>query len=298
MNETPPTPTRELLRITQPWLLLAGLLTFMLGARIALYLGAPLKWSAYLAGQAIVLLLLLSAYFLKEYFDRPPELASRRIPGDPPRLTRANLMQIAATALTIGAVLTVMLFSNAALSPSAFVVLGIGLLLVLAYAVPPLRLAQSGYGELINAFLIANFSPTLAFLLLQGDLHRLLAFLTFPLTFLAVAAGLALRMQTYGEDTRVERKNILTRAGWQRGISLHNLFILAGFLVLVTATLTGLPWRLAWPGLLGLPIGVFQIVQMQLIAAGGRPRWRLLNFTAAGTFFLTTYFLILALWNS
>ena len=300
MDHTPPSPSREILRIAHPWLLLASILTYLLGAGIANYLGASIQWQVYLVGQAAILVLLISSYFLREYFDRPAPLAAlreTRKPGDPPRLMRANLIQIAATTLTIGAVLTVLLFSQGALNPAAFLVLGLAFILALVYSIPPFRLAHSGYGELVTTVLIANLTPALACLLQYGELHRLLAFLTFPLTFLTLAAGLALRLETYAADIQVERKNMLTRLGWQRGMLIHNLLILIGFLVLGTARLAGLPWNLTWPGLLGLPVGLFQIIQMQGIAGGSKPRWRLLAITAAATLALTVYFICLALWT-
>jgi 1,4-dihydroxy-2-naphthoate octaprenyltransferase len=142
-----------------------------------------------------------------------------------------------------------------------------------------------------------NLIPALAFLLQTGEFHRLLALLTFPLTFLYLATNLALNLGRYSDDIRQERKTMLTRLGWQRGMNLHNLLILIGFFVLGSAALVGLPWSLTWPGLLGLPFGVFQIVQMNMIAAGGKPRWRLLNVNAGSTLAVTAYFIALALWT-
>ncbi len=297
MDQPSPSPAQEILRIAHPWVLLASALTYSLGAGIANYLGSPIDWSAYLIGQAAVLILLLSSYFLREYFDRSPLREAPRKPGEPPRLLRINLIQIAATTLTIGAALTVLLFADGALNPSALLVLGLGLVLALAYAVPPLRLAHSGYGELVVSIFLANITPVLACLLQYGELHRLLAFLTFPLTFLCLAAALVLRFETYADDSIVERKNMLTRLGWQRGIFVHNLLVLTAFLLLGTAALAGLPWNLTWPGLLGLPVGLFQIFQLQSIAAGAKPRWRLLAITAAASLALTAYFITLALWT-
>ncbi len=299
MNQENPTPSpaHELLRIAHPWVLLICLLTYTLGAGIANYLGAQIYWPTYITGQAAVLILLLSSYFLREFFDRPPMLELPAKPGDPPRLLRGHLFVITATLLTIGAVLTVLLLARGALNPSAFVILGLAFLLAMAYALPPPRLAHTGYGELVTAIFIANLTPALAFLLQYGEFHRLLAFVTFPLTFLILATALALRMETYAGDVREDRKNMLTRLGWQRGIAIHNMLILIGFLVLGTAALAGLPWNLTWPGLLGLPIGIFQIIQMQAIANGAKTRWRMLAITAAATVALTTYFINLALWT-
>ena len=297
MDQTPPSPSREIVRIAHPWLLLASILTYALGAGIANYLGISIRWPVYVVGQAAVLMLMVSSYFLREYFDRSPLLEPLRKPGDLPRLMRVNLLQIAATTLTIGAVLTVLLFAQGALNPAAFLTLGLAFVLAMVYAIPPFRMAHSGYGELITTVLIANLTPALACLLQFGELHRLLAFLTFPLTFLTLAAGLALKLESYATDIQLERKNMLTRLGWQRGMVFHNLLILIGFLLLGTARLAGLPWNLTWPGLLGLPVGLFQIIQMQGIAGGAKPRWRLLAITAAATLALTVYFINLALWT-
>ncbi len=301
MNQPDPTPTpslsRELLRIAHPWVLLYSLMTYSLGAGIANYLGTPIYAPTYITGQAAVLMLLLSSYFLREFFDRPAMLELPRKPGDPPKLLRGHLFLVSATTLTIGAVLTVLLLARGTLNVSAFLILGLAFLLAMAYALPPLRLAHSGYGELVSAILLANLTPALAFLLQYGEFHRLLAFTTFPLTILILASALALRMETYAADVREDHKNILTRLGWQRGISFHNILILTGYLLLGTAAIAGLPWDLTWPGLLGLPIGLFQIYQMQAIANGAKPRWRMLAITAGATLAFTTYFINLALWT-
>ena len=297
MNTPPPSPARELLRIVHPWALLACILTYSLGVGIAKYLGIAIRWEVYLAGQAAMLTLLLSSFFLREFFDRSPLTDPARKPGDPPRLTRLNLLQISATTLTIGAVLTVLLLAGRAITPSGFFVLGLSFFLTLADAVPPLRLARSGYGELVMAFFLANLTPVLAFLLQAGELHRLLALITFPLTFLTLASLLALRLPAYAADLREERRNMLTRLGWQRGMNLHNLLILGGYFLLGSAALAGLPWPLTWPGLLGLPIGLFQIFLITSIGNGARPRWKLLTVVAVSTLALTIYFLNLALWS-
>ncbi|HTX80052.1 MAG TPA: hypothetical protein VMC62_10305, partial [Longilinea sp.] len=73
--------------------------------------------------------------------------------------------------------------------------------------------------------------------------------------------------------------------------------VLLAFVVLAGAALLGLSWNLIWPGLLALPVGLFQIWQMLQIAAGERPRWRLLRFTIDATPLLMAYMLTLAFWT-
>ena len=63
---------------------------------------------------------------------------------------------------------------------------------MLAYAVPPLRLVDAGFGEFTLAVHIAVIAPALGFVLQQGEYHRLVAIVSFPLTLLALAYFLIL----------------------------------------------------------------------------------------------------------
>jgi 1,4-dihydroxy-2-naphthoate octaprenyltransferase len=305
-----------ILRAARPWSLLAGVLLYALGSGIANYLGSSIDWSVYWLGQGAITALQLSSYFLHEYFDlvgqpaqprQPPRpvtgpLGSEETPGEPtpppdPRLMRSAFLQVAATTLTVGAVLTVLLLAGGALNPPALLFMSISFVMALAYAVPPLRLSNSGYGELLQAILVANFIPALAFLLQTGELHRLLALMTFPLTFLYLSSAIARSLRSYGEDMRRERLSMLVRLGWQRGMSLHNVLILVAYLLLGVSLSLGLPWALVWPAFLSLPVGLFQIWQIVSIANGAKPRWTLLSLTAMATIAFAVYFMNLALWT-
>ena len=299
------TPFRLLLRYARLLDLLAGALLYALGAGLTVYLGNQINWSHYFLGQGCMTMLQLSAYFLKSAFDLPAqnEILIKNIQDEEIRqqavvITRNTVLLAAASALTAGAVLTVILFSKGLINTNALIIIGIGLALVLAYAIPPFRLVYSGYGELIQAILIANISPALSFAIQFGELHQLLASLTFPLTALYVALQLANSLHKYTQDERNQRRTALTRLGWAHGMNLHNLLILFAYLVMVSSSLIDLPWVLLRSGLLTLPIGLFQIWQMLRIARGAKPNWLLLSVTAAATFTLTAYFIAFTLWTS
>jgi 1,4-dihydroxy-2-naphthoate polyprenyltransferase len=291
---------RALLLAARPFSLLAGILLYAVGGGIAVYLGEPLDWTTYWIGQAAVTMLQLSTFLLSAYFSqpaRPPfEVRARSIPGAPNPPPRGIYLQVAATTLTIGAVMTVLLLARGDLPPTAFLFFVLAVALGLLYAIPPFRLVEKGYGELVLAVLFANIIPSLAFLLQSGDPHRLLVMLTFPLTCLYLAAEIAAELQPYAEDMRVGRMTMLVRIGWQRGMSLHNLLIAAAYILLALAVIFKLPWRLAYPIFLSLPVALFQIYQMSAIANGAKPRWRLLLYTAMATVGLAAYFMNLALW--
>lgn len=298
------TSVRLLIQYARPLDLVAGALLYALGAGLTLYLGGQIKWNIYFLGQACVSMLQLSANFLKVAFDLPApgNRRFRNILDEEIRLqaviiSRNTVLLAAATSLSVGAVLSVILFSHGAIAPAALIILGIGLILTLAYATPPLRLVYSGYGELIQALLIANIIPALAFMLQSGELHRLLAPLTFPLTALFISVQMATSLRSYIRNERFDYRNAMVRLGWSNGMILHNFLILFAYLVLTISALVDLPWSLFLPGLLTLPLGIFQIWQMVHIARGNKPNWILLDTTAIATFTLTAYFITFALWT-
>lgn len=307
MNRSQPTPAVLLIRYARPWALLAGVLLYALGAGVVRYQGYPLDWPVYFLGQAVVTLLQISSYYLKVYYDLLADPRRRRGKQEeqadeegtgPVDLPRPVVLQAAITALTIGAVVTVLLITQKAISLPTLVILSVAFLLAFFYAVPPIRLVYSGYGELSQAILITNLFPALAYLFQTGELHRLLGMLTFPLTALYLAMTLARQLPSYAADLRQNRQNLMVRLGWQRGMFFHNLLIFVAYLLLGFAALLGLPWGLTWPALLTLPVGLFQVWQMSRISGGAPPSWKLLTLSAIALVSITAYLITLALWTS
>jgi 1,4-dihydroxy-2-naphthoate octaprenyltransferase len=293
------------LRLTRPVFLLGGILMYALGVGIARYLGVTLDWTAYFLGQGCVTLLQLSAQYLNEYFDRATDAENlNRTPfsggsgaGNDPALPQRTALLAAATCLTVGAVITVLLYRDGKLNPELGVILGLAFLASIFYSVPPVRLAGTGYGELVASILVANLVPAFAFILQTGSLHRLVGMTTFPLTALHLAMLIAFSLPDYSSDLRHGKRTALIRLGWERGMMLHNLLIVLAYALLAVAIIEGLPLRLAWPGFLTLPLGIYQIWRMRQIAAGAPTRWNLLTFTAVSIFALTGYFLAFSFWT-
>jgi len=292
------------LRLTRPVFLLGGILMYALGAGIADYLGATLNLTAYWLGQGCVTMLQLTAQYLNEYFDAAGDSGNRNRTffsggsgAGSDALPRWTPLLAAATTLTVGAVLVVLLYRDRLLNPPATMILGLAFLGAVFYSVPPVRLVGSGYGELTTSILVANLVPAFAFILQTGEIHRLLAMATFPLTALHMAMLIAFSLPDYAADARYEKRTLLIRMGWQRGMQLHNWLIVLAYVLLGLAVLQGMPFKLAWPGFLTLPIGLFQVMQMRQIENGAPARWNLLTFTAIATFTLTAYFLTFSFWT-
>jgi 1,4-dihydroxy-2-naphthoate octaprenyltransferase len=304
-QQTSSSPLVLFIRLTRPVFLLGGILLYALGVGIAHYLGKTIDWTTYFLGQGCVTLLQLSAQYLNEYFDFSGDkdnpnrtfFSGGSGVGDDKALPQRTALLAAATCLTIGAVLTVLLYRDQSLGAETGIILALAFLGSIFYSVPPVRLAGSGYGELVASFLVANLVPAFAFVLQTGSLHRLLAMSTFPLTALHLAMLIALSLPDYASDLRNEKRTVLIRLGWERGMLMHDILIVLAYVLLGVAIVEGMPLRIAWPGFLTLPLGLYQVYRMRQIAAGAATRWNLLTFTAVSIFALTAYFLTFSFWT-
>ena len=287
---------RTFVKLARPLQLLLAALTYSLGAGIARYLGHPIHAAAFGLGLLAALALQASACWLVEYFRLPlTPLARDETPRHREAL-RTGLFQSAAALLTVSGAVVVTLLLTRLLPLPAGILLGLMVVFFVAYAVPPMRLSEAGYGELALAVALGTLFPALAFLLQFGEFHRLLTFVTFPLTLLALAYLLVNDFPTFAADQKFERRTLLTRLTWQRAIPIHHLLIIVAFLFFSAAPFLGFPWGLVWPVFLALPFAIVQIVWLQRIAAGGRTLWKFLVPLAAAVFGLTVYLLALTFW--
>lgn len=280
-----------------------GVLLYALGVGIARYLGFPIDWSLVLIGQAWITTFQLGSRFLGAYFLLPAK------PRDPsrisidsengeshPGLRRELLLWVAFAAYGVTASLTLLLRQQPGISLPVLFVMGLAFVMAVLYAVPPFRLANNGYGELIQSITMSNLIPAIGFMLQAGDLHQLVMLSTFPLTMLYLAMSLALQLPQYAQAVRQAQRTILVRLGWEHGMVFHNVLILGSFLVAGLAMLFGLPPAVALPAFFVLPLGLFQIWYMTRIAAGIKPNWAVLRWTAVMTFGLYAYLVAFSFW--
>lgn len=295
--------TWQFIRLSRPLYLIGVAVIYALGGGIAHYLGAIIRWDLYWLGQLWVSLLQLAVVYLAQYFDPLADLArlGRPVLAEETGerwLPRRTAMAAALTCLALLASFTAVLLTRFRLPAEGYLLMGLGFAGAFFYAVPPLRLKETGYGELALAVLAGLLAPAFAFVLQEGALHRLVAMSAFPLVALILAMCLAFELRSYLVDLRLGRRTLLVRLGWENGMLLHNLLVLAAFLLLVIARSLGYPWFAALAGLLAFPVGVFQIWQIQRIGAGNKPNWNLLTTGALSLVGLQAYLVALAFWTN
>ena len=291
------------LRIARPLYLLGGVLFYALGVGIARYLGNPVNWGLVILGQIWVTIFQLGFHFLITYFHHPQIIgAPNRIQINDDREGKAQYIRVdlilsaAFTAFAVAAILGLLFLWWIKVSGVVFMIMGLMIIFVITLVVPPFQIIKTGYGDLLQAILVANLIPGIAFSLQYGELHRLVAMSTFPLTLLYLSTQLAQQFQSYGNNILKNKTTLLTIMGWERGMMLHNLLILIAYFLFGVAMLFGLSPRVTLPVFFVLPLGIFQIWYMTRIAAGAKPNWRLLNSTAIFVLGLTTYLLAFSYW--
>ena len=285
----------KLLPFTNPLILTLTALSYTLGTGIARYLGRADTPISFWLGFGWILFLILAMNFLTVYF-RPhnePILPEETIKER--NWLRAALFQISMALLGGVALLSIALFQSG-INLIASIFAAIIFSLALIYALPPMRVVTSGFGEQLLAILITIFVPAFSLSLQMGDVHRLLSAVVFPLALLAVACFLALNFATYKEDLKYERGSLLLRLGWERAIPLHHILILTAYFLFAAMPLLGLPRVLFMPAFFVAPLALFQIYWMQKIAQGVSPNWKFLKILAYSVIGLTLYILTITFW--
>ncbi len=287
---------RLILNFSQPiYLLLAGL-SYLLGLSVARYLGITINAIDTLLGGSVVILILASSSLLNTYFGSTLGLLTNVDSRGEHETLRRWLLYISILLLSISVVFVFFLVLSKSLSVPAVLFLAFDLVFALAISIPPFRLNDRGFGELAHSILLTGFPTIIAFLLQTSNLHRLVAFLTFPLVFLSLAYLLILDFPGYSSDQKYGHQSLLVRLTWQRAVPLHNLLIFISYLFFAAAPLIGIPYVLVWSPLLTLPLAIYQIIMLRNITLGLKPNWTILTINATALVGLTVYLLMLTFW--
>lgn len=283
-----------MIKLSRPLHLLLAALTYTLGASIPDYLGKPFAPLAFALGLGGVLLAQLSMSLLAEVFRPHNEPLLDSETSQQKETLRNNALYVSIAALTSAAFIVYLLYLNQTLALPAFVLYFSSFLLVFAYAIPPLRLLNRGFGELALAAHIAYVIPFIGFILQARESHRLLTIIILPLTALALAYFLVANFTTFSVDQKYQRSTLLRRLAWERAVPIHHSLIAFAYAIFAVALL--LRFSILWTAFLTLPFALLQIILVRNISLGGKPNWNLLTSTALAVFGLTTYFITLTFW--
>jgi len=267
-----------------------GFLMYALGICIADYLNIQVDWINVFFGYLIILLM----QFVEGLIGltrRTPEINRER-----QVITKKQaLLAVIAIMMMALAFLLVLLFIRSVLTGAGWLfLLIIGLICILRPNII-LRNKLVAFHEVIDAVLIVGIIPSFAFNLISSELHPFLILINLPLFFIFLGTQIALAFPQYSKELTKYPPSLLVQIGWQRGISLHDILVIIGFLNLAVSGLIGLPWVLLWPTMVVSLIGIMEIIQLHRIGEGEKPNWKLLKLVAHGLFGLSIYTMIFSL---
>lgn len=290
---------RAISQATHPTLLVLGALLFSLGTAMVRYLGGRVPPGSYLGGIVVVICLQLAAHMLDTFYsydgDRMRPGRKLQIGSPQPQPTRVALrlpLYASVACLTLAGSVTAAMLFYGELSLAPAVILASLALAAVLYGTPPVRLSESGYGEVTAAFFMGAGVPSFAFTLVWGDLHRLLLLSTPPIVAALFGSLIALSLPTYGRKGPSARRNLAVRLDWSLAMRTHDIALILAFSLLAVAIAAGLPWRVGYGALLALPLALAQVWYVSRIRAGARPNWPLLIGSAHALPGLMTYLML------
>lgn len=275
-------------------LIFFSIIGYAIGAGLVSYIGRMINPQIFWLGLIVVVLFSLSTDTLSCFFNLSELFHKKR--SSKLTLLRNSFLILSLSLLTIGAILSVLLYSITDLSFVLWVFLGIFFIILILSAIPPFFLNKKGYGSFFNTISVVALAPSFACLLQINELHRTLFLITFPAFFLLLAYFLAQALENYYEDIKNQSHTLMTVLGWKLGMRIHNYFILLTYLLYGLGSFFGLSGILTLPAWFSLPLAGIQFWEMWRIGEGYKPRWMLLKLSSLGSISVLAYFLIFILW--
>ena len=290
----------DLVRLLRPLHLMTLIVLYFLGVGFGRYLGQRIDLVPLLIGLLWILTLSIGLNFLGDYFQTPFDwgwVRKEQSETDSQKTDRNEvLLYVSVASLAVGAVLTLILGISGSLSLSIGLVMASYFLIYCLIIIPGISLDLSGVGEFFTSIILVVLPPAIGYLLQADEFHRFLYLGIFPLFPLHLAMILVLRLKTYPVDIRKDRKTLLVRLGWQRGVYLHNLMVLSGFLLFGVALIFDMPFRLILPVFFTLPVAGYLIWYLSRLEDGAPVRWSLITLLSLVVFLLPVYLITFTVW--
>jgi len=287
---------RGLTGLARPLYMGIAALTYMLGIGISRYLGN--ETNVELLGLGLVGVLLGQACMgLLEGVFRPA--ADPLVQGETREARRAlrnAALYASMAALAAVGFISYVVFTTGDLTAPVLINQVLALVVILLFAIPPIRIADKGLGELLLAVEMAHVPISGGFMLQAGSPHPLVYVCVGSLTLLLLSTLVALDFPSFGQDLSYNRATLLTRLGWENALRIHHLLLAGTYLILAAAPLSGFALERFLPAFLTIPFAALQVYLLQQIAGGAKPMWILMRANAVALFVLTAYLLTLSFW--
>jgi len=265
---------------------------FLFGSLYSSYLGYRINPSNLILGIFILLFYLLGMEFLNLIFLDDTELERSFVVNFGAQNFKLIFFLLAAAMIGAGLVISIVRLDD---QTSLFISGGI-ILTIFLYTVKPVRLIFSGYGEILQAFLVAFLIPSLGYSIqVGGNVHYNLVYLCLPFYFLVLAHQYIMENKSLSRDIQKYRTTAVMRFGSEITLRIAIYLIVFSYIFMLLLGLSKLPWRFVVRWYISIPVAVYLIGHLNNILSGKKPNWALIDFLSNGLVWLNLLLMASAL---
>ncbi len=287
------------IRLSRLIFLVGGILSYALGAVIAIRLGADLNVYSYLIGQAAVTSIQLMAHYMNEYADiqvdslldkdnRTWFSGGSGLSGD--QGVSASAILLAARICGVLAVLFGILASIR--STWMIPIVGLSFLGSWFYSAKPVALMSTGWGELTTSVISSLLVPLSGYILQDAFPPLVFWLIVIPLVPVHMAMLIAFEIPDYPADGMVGKRTLAVRLGLSNTARLISGLLAFSFLVIAALGLFS-----NYPGkwmIFALPLAAWQIyITTRVLQAPSKFRYHLLTTVGVGIYILMQMIILL-----
>lgn len=261
------------IRLTRPFFLLGGVLLYALGVAAAMVDGEAFSLYRFVPGQLLVTAIQLMTHYCNEYYDREGDRLNNArtwFTGGSGVLTGDFLSpDVAWNAARLSLVASlILLIICGSLSPTVFLIAGLGLFGAWFYTAPPISLVRRGWGEFSASLIVAGLVPLVGYSMQSGGrINPALLISLLPLILVHFAMLIAFQIPDQSADAQIGKRTLCVRLGARRVAWLHHFSLFIAFCVILVLSFFRWPGaRLAW---LSLPLAIWQIYTVYRVTSTG-----------------------------
>src|SRR4030042_1988204 len=234
----------KILRIIRIHIVAGGVLSFSLGALLAIVGGGRFDLARVVLGYSVVFLGDLSTHDSNDYFDVEVDKCIERkkfFAGSTILVSNPNLRSLSrfiSVALVVSSNLLAVVLVLFLGAPMEFFVVILGASLVgWFYSAPPLRLTSRGFGEISVACVTGFAIPGLGYLAVRVQFDPLFVYFAVPFVMYGFMLSLSLEAPDVEVDRKGGKRNLVVRKG-----ECSVFFLISGLAVSATLTFLFYNW--------------------------------------------------------
>ncbi len=223
--------------MARPHFVAGSAIVYFVGALLARSETHALNWTALGVGLGVMWLVQIATHFFNEYFDQPTDALNTHrtlFSGGSGILALGLVSPRTVLWAGTGALLLAILLFLALIPQPTFglmtvVIFGLAISGAVGYSVPPLALANRGWGELDTSLIAGILAPLFAYNLQTGRVSVTLLWTCLPLAVLVLANMINVAFPDYPADQAAGKRTLVVLLGPQHAAQLFTCVLIIGY---------------------------------------------------------------------